>query len=257
MSTTAFLRSVRLRGEAVEDMNRYPFSIPAIRRLGEIDLSPRMTFFLGDNGMGKSTLIEAIAVALGLNAEGGTQNFRFATRHSESELWKSLRIVKGVRRPRTKFFFRAESFFNVASEIERLDEEPGGPPIIHSYGGRSLHEQSHGESFFSLVMERFGPEGLYILDEPESALSPIRQVAFLKRAHQLIREGSQFVIATHSPILLSFPGAWLYELSQEGIRRVEVEETETFRVTRSVLTRREQFFRELGILNRGLDPEDE
>lgn len=245
-SFDSFLRSVRLRREAVPDFGCYPFSIPVIRALDEMQLNPGVTFFLGENGTGKSTLLEAIAVALGFNAEGGTQNFRFATRSSESDLWKLLRIAKGTRRPRTGFFFRAESFFNVATEIERLDEEASfGPPLIDSYGGKSLHEQSHGESFFSLVLERFGPEGLYLLDEPESALSPARQVAFLRRVHDLLLQGSQFIIATHSPILLSFPDAWLYELSTAGIRRVPWEETEHVKVTRSVLLRRETFFRTL------------
>jgi predicted ATPase len=153
----------------VASFDQYPFCLPAVRTLQQIDLHPKVTYFVGENGSGKSTLLEAIAVSLGFNAEGGSKNFRFDTRRSHSVLNEYLRIVKGVKRPRTGFFLRAESFFNVASEIERLDEGPGGPPVINSYGGRSLHEQSHGESFLALMLERFSRQGLYVLDEPEAA----------------------------------------------------------------------------------------
>lgn len=242
----SFLRAVRLREDKIESLDRYPFSIPSIRSLGELELSPKVTAFLGENGSGKSTLLEAIAVAAGFNPEGGSMNFRFSTRSSESELWRALRLVRGIRKPRTGYFFRAESYFNVATEIENLDREPrGGPPVIRSYGGRSLHEQSHGESFLALIQHRFGPEGLYILDEPEAALSPARQLALLARIHDLERQGSQLLMATHSPILLAYPGALLYELSDSGIRRVEYEETEHYLITRDFLLHRERFFREL------------
>jgi predicted ATPase len=241
----SFLRSVRLRPETIESLDRYPFTIPAIRALDTLELGPKVTGFLGENGSGKSTLVEAIAVAAGFNSEGGSRNFAFATRSSESELWRHLRLVRGIRKPRTGYFFRAESFFNVATEIENLDREGGGPPIIDSYGGVSLHEQSHGESFLALIQNRFGPDGLYILDEPEAALSPGRQLALLARIHDLVQEGCQFLIATHSPILLAYPGALLYELSESGIQRVEYEDTEHFRLTRDFLVHRERFFREL------------
>ena len=148
-------------------------------------------------------MLEAIAIALGFNAEGGTRNFNFATRRSHSEFYKFLRLSRGYRRPRDGFFLRAEIFFNVATEIERLDDGPGGSPIIDSYGRHSLHEQSHGESFFALLMNRFGGNGLYILDEPEAALSPSRQMAMISRMHDLIQDRSQFIIATHSPIIMA------------------------------------------------------
>jgi len=242
----AFVRSVQLRDDKIARFDSYPFSIPSIRDLGTLEIDPKVTLFLGENGSGKSTLIEAIAVALGFNPEGGTKNFRFSTRRSESELWRYLRVVRGVRKPRTGYFFRAESFFNVATEIEHLDEEGGyGDRIIDAYGGESLHEQSHGEAFLALAQNRFGPNGLYILDEPEAALSPNRQLALLALIHDLVQEGCQFLIATHSPILLAYPDALLYELSEKGIRRVEYEETEHFRVTRDFLLNRERFFREL------------
>jgi predicted ATPase len=172
MNSNQFAIDVSLKRDKVPSFDRYPFCLDAIKDLNRISLHPKVTYIVGENGSGKSTLLEAIAVNMGFNAEGGTKNFRFGTRLSHSELHKYLRIAKGLKRPKDGFFLRAESFFNVATEIERLDEEPGGPPIIKSYGGRSLHEQSHGESFLALMTERFGGNGIYILDEPEAALSP-------------------------------------------------------------------------------------
>jgi predicted ATPase len=231
-----FLRSLVLDREAVDDSAAYPFSIPAIASLTELEFDPHVTFLAGPNASGKSTLIEAIAVACGLNPEGGGRNFNFQTRASHSSLGDVTRLIRGARRPKTDFFLRAESFFNLASQIEALDNEPaGGPPIIDSYGGRSLHEQSHGQSFLALLAQRFGPDGLYLLDEPESALSPQGQLAMLLRLHELVAERSQFVIATHSPILLSFPHARIYELSEQGIASVPYDVTETVTLYRSFL----------------------
>jgi predicted ATPase len=164
------------------------------------------------------------------------RNFRFSTRASHSELHQFLSLRRGPRRPRHGFFLRAESFFNLATEIERLDAEPAlAPPIIDAYGGRSLHEQSHGESFLTLLLERFGGDGLYLLDEPEAALSPSRQLAVLARLDQLVRLRSQFIIATHSPILLAYPDSLIYQLTEDGIKRVKYEDTEHFVVTRRFL----------------------
>lgn len=236
MTSTQYLRQVRLRRETVPSFDRFPFSLPAVRGLDVLDLHPAVTFLVGENGSGKSTLLEAIAVSLGFNPEGGTRNFRFGTRESHSELHRYLRLAKGVAKPRDGFFLRAESFFNVATEIERLDDEPSsGPPIIDSYGGKSLHEQSHGESFLTLMTHRFGGQGLYLLDEPEAALSPQRQLAVLSLLHDLVQDGSQFVIATHSPILMAYPDAFIYHLSLDGVERIEYEETEHYRVTRDFL----------------------
>jgi predicted ATPase len=233
------VRSVCLIKERVPDATRYPFSLPAVQSLRvDLQLHPKVTFLVGENGSGKSTLLEAIAVAAGFNAEGGSRNFRFATRSSESELHASIRLVRGARRPRDGFFLRAESYFNVATQIEDLG-------VLNSYGGRSLHEQSHGESFFALLQERFGGDGFYVLDEPEAALSPSRQLAFLARLHQLVLLGSQFVIATHSPILMAYPDARLLELSPNGIDEVSYEDTEHFKVTRAFLLRRESMLSEL------------
>jgi predicted ATPase len=239
-----FLREVVLLRERVEEWSRYPYCIPAIAKLESLPLHPQMTFFVGENGSGKSTLIEAIAIAAGFNAEGGSQNFRFATRPSESNLHEKLRIVRGVRRPRSGFFLRAESFFNVASEVDRLDQV--GPGLLESYGGRSLHERSHGESFLALVNERFGPNGLYILDEPEAALSPQRQLALLAAFDRLARQDrSQLLVATHSPILLAYPHARIYSLSEDGIADVEYEQTEHYALTRDFLLDRQRYLRRL------------
>jgi predicted ATPase len=244
MISSQYVSRISLQRDKVESFDRYPFCLPAVRALEQIDLHPKVTFFVGENGSGKSTLLEALAVSLGFNAEGGSKNFRFGTRQSHSELHEYLRVAKGIRRPSDGFFLRAESFFNVATEIERLDED-GGPGLIGAYGGRSLHEQSHGESFLALIAERFRGKGLYILDEPEAALSPQRQLVVLSRIHDLIGLDSQFVIATHSPILMAYPDAWIYQCGQDGISRVAYEETEHFQVTRDFLANPERMLRVL------------
>ncbi|WP_457279768.1 AAA family ATPase [Polaromonas sp. P5_D5] len=244
MISSQFASRVTLVRDKVESFAAYPFHLPAIRTLEYIDLHPKVTFFVGENGSGKSTLLEAIAVSLGFNAEGGTKNFRFGTRVSHSVLNEYIRVAKGFKRPKTGFFLRAESFFNVATEIENLDAEPSmGPPVITFYGSRSLHEQSHGESFLSLLNHRFGPEGMYILDEPEAALSPQRQLAVLSRMHDLVLERSQFLIATHSPILMAYPDAWIYACSESGLERIQYAETEHYRVTRDFLQNPERMLR--------------
>lgn len=246
MISTQYVSRVTLLREKVESFEKYPFCLPAVRSLEQIELHPDVTFFVGENGSGKSTLLEAVAVSMGFNAEGGTKNFRFGTRRSHSDLHEYLRIAKGIRPPRDGFFLRAESFFNVATEIENLDAAPSlGPPVINSYGGRSLHEQSHGESFLTLMNERFGGQGIYILDEPEAALSPQRQLAVLSRIHDLVLEKSQFIIATHSPILLAYPEAVIYLCDKEGIKQVAYEETEHFQVTRDFLANPERMLRVL------------
>lgn len=233
----AFIRSFQLLRDKIPEPLRYPFCLPVFQDLTELELHPRVTFFVGENGSGKSTILEAIAVARGFNPEGGTFNFTFSSRASHSELYRYIRLIKGSRRLRDGFFLRAESFFNLATAIEALDSEGMGPPVINSYGGRSLHEQSHGESFFAAMQNRFGGNGLYILDEPEAALSPGRQMALLSRLHQLVNLNSQFIIATHSPILLAYPDAVIYQLAAgaPGLQRVAYEETEHYMVTRQFL----------------------
>jgi predicted ATPase len=219
----------------------YPFSIPAIHQLDELVLDPHVTLFAGENGSGKSTLVEAIAVAAGFNAEGGSRHVNMSTRPSHSALHTYLRLVRGRHRPRTGYFLRAESFFNVATYVERL----GDPAIAAVYGGVPLHERSHGESFIALLKHRFGPKGLYVLDEPEAALSLRGNLALMRRMHDLIAEGSQFIISTHSPILLGYPGAKIYVLSENGIAEVPYEATEIVELTRAFLDGREQFLRHL------------
>jgi predicted ATPase len=215
--------------------------------LESLELHPKVTFFVGENGSGKSTLLEALAVALGFNPEGGSKNFCFGTRKSHSTLHEFLRVARGIKKPRDGFFLRAESFFNVATEIENLDNADYvmGPPVINYFGGKSLHEQSHGESFLTLMMNRFGSQGFYVLDEPEAALSPQRQLAVLSRLHDLVLDNSQFVIATHSPILMAYPDAWIYACTTDGIVRANYKDTEHYQVTRDFLSNPERTLRVL------------
>ena len=236
MEPLPYLREIALKRDLVESFDAYPFSISAIKKLDEITLDREITIFVGENGSGKSTLLEAIAVGMGFNAEGGTRNFNFGTRSTHSDLHKYLRLSKSFRKHKDGFFLRAESFYNVATNIDELDEAPSpAPPIKDSYGGISLHHQSHGESFLSLMIERFGGHGLYLLDEPEAALSPSRQLAVLSRMYQLIRQQSQFIIATHSPILMAYPGALIYQIGKHGLTPVKYKDTEHYEITKSFL----------------------
>jgi predicted ATPase len=235
---TQFAGRVTLLRDKVESFDRYPFALPVVRTLDFIDLHPKVTFIVGENGSGKSTLLEAVAIALGFNPEGGSANFNFATRESHSELHRYLRIAKGWRRHRNGYFLRAESWFNVATQVDELG-------VADGYGGRSLHEQSHGESFMALLKNRFKPDGLYLLDEPEAALSPARQIEALQRLHELVLQDSQFVIATHSPILMAYPDALILHCGPNGIQPIRYEDTEHFRITRDFLLHRD---RVLGIL---------
>ena len=235
MITNQYIREVQLKRDEVPSFKEYPFSLPAICHLHGLKLHPAVTFIVGENGSGKSTLLEAIAVAWGLNPEGGSRNFYFETRASDSMLKQFLSLVKGARRPADSYFFRAESYFNLATEIEKRDQEGIGARLIDYYGGRSLHEQSHGESFMALLLNRFVGEGLYILDEPEAALSPQRQLSVLTRIHDLVQHNSQFIIATHSPILMAYPNSTIYNLSAKGIEQVAYYRTEHYQVTRDFL----------------------
>lgn len=232
----------------------YPFDLPAVLHLGERSFRAPVTVFVGENGMGKSTLLEALAVAVRLNPEGGSRNLRFATKDTHSELHRLLRVTRGPRPPRDAYFLRAESFYNVATQIDKLDGHADhklteAPPILDSYGKRSLHEQSHGESFFTLFLRRFGGRGLYLLDEPEAALSPQRQLALLVRMHQLVQDGSQFVMATYSPILMGYPGADTWLFGENGISRTEAHATEHWQITKHFLNDPEGMLKEL------LDPD--
>lgn len=229
----SYLGEVRLDRERVPDFERYPFSLAAVRALHTLKLHPSVTFFVGENGSGKSTLLEAVALSLGFNPEGGSLNeLDFSTRASHSELHQF--IAPRPRQVEYGFFLRAESFFNVATEIERIDSQGWSRALpkraIDYFGGRSLHEQSHGESFLALFQHKLHGGMLVLLDEPEAALSPLRQMTMLTLLHQHVRSGAQFVIATHSPIVLAYPDAWIYQFGESGIERVAYEETEHYRV---------------------------
>lgn len=217
----------------------YLKKIPAVRQLEAMEYLPidsAVTILVGENGSGKSTLLEGIAVASGFNPEGGTRNFNFSTNDTHSGLWQHLTIARR-RIPKDGFFLRAESFYNA---ITYIDEVYRGEP--NPYGGKSLHERSHGESFLALVQNRFR-EGLYLLDEPEAALSPMRQMTLLAEMHRLVGQGAQFIMATHSPILMAYPGAVVYELSEDGIHPVDYTETEHYQITRSFIERPERMLR--------------
>jgi predicted ATPase len=222
----------------------YPFTLPVVRWLAESDgleLRAGVTFLIGENGAGKSTLVKAIAGAAGFNPEGGSRDFRFATRATESSLGDHLTLSRGIGKPRTGFFLRAESYYNVATEIERL-----GSDSIRHYGGRSPHERSHGESFVDLVTHRFGPHGLYILDEPEAALSVRGCLALVARMADLAQQDCQLIVATHSPILLSLPGATILELGEDGaIERVDFDAATPVRMTREFLAEPDRYLRHL------------
>ncbi|MBP1560658.1 MAG: AAA family ATPase [Oscillospiraceae bacterium] len=230
------------------DKNSYLNNVPAVRYLmkkGTIELNKNITFLVGENGTGKSTLIEAIAIAYGFNPEGGTKNFCFETARAHSDLWEHLTVVKN-RFAKDGFFLRAESFFNVATQIDELDSiSTGLPSLIDSYGGISLHEQSHGESFLALVQNRFGGNGVYILDEPEAALSPMRLMTLIAEISALVRRDSQFIIATHSPILMAMPNSEILEITEDGIKSVGYKETEHYRITRRFLENPEKMLKYL------------
>lgn len=216
----------------------YLNTIPAVRWLAEhevLEFHKPVTFLVGENGTGKSTLIEAIALASEFNPEGGTFNINFKTEDSYSELWQHIRLGR-IRRPKDGFFLRAESFYTVASYIDQHDRDPeSGERIIEYYGGVSLLNQSHGESFLTMVQKRLGGHGLYIFDEPEAALSPSRLMTLLVEIDRLVKNDSQFIISTHSPILTAYPGAEILELSSDGLRPVAYKQTENYQLTKRFL----------------------
>jgi len=227
-----YIRSLELIKPDKKAANHYPYNIDAIKQLKTLDLHPNVTFLVGENGSGKSTLLEAIVVAYGLNAEGGSKNFNFATSETHSILHNHIKLIKGVKKPKDSFFLRAESFYNVSTNIDEL----GGGDIgfLQSYGGKSLHNQSHGESFMSLVANRFRGNGFYILDEPEAALSPSRQMALLSIIHDLVKDDSQFIIATHSPIIMAYPDALIY-LVDEEYKQTDYKNTEHYNITKDFM----------------------
>jgi predicted ATPase len=219
------------------DPTTYPYSVPAVRHLTKLPFETPVTFFVGENGSGKSTLLEGIAAAFGLNPEGGTKYERFTTSATHSDLFRALILTKSRDAPTDAYFLRAESFYNVASHIDARDAD--------RYGGRHLHAQSHGESFLAVVFHRLRGNGLYLFDEPEAALSPARQLALIAVMHRLVQRNSQFIIATHSPILLGYPGATIYLFADEELKQIAYLDTEHYQVTKAFLDSPERMLHEL------------
>ncbi len=236
MVKSLFLRGILIDWEKI-DSNSYLREIPALRDLNDLSLNMPATFFVGENGSGKSTLLEAIAVASGFNPEGGTQNYHFSTCDTHSDLWKTLRLIRGVRRAKCGYFFRSESFYNVATqEIDYAD-------AAHPSAG--YHERSHGEGFLAMAQNYLRGDGLYFLDEPEAALSPQRQLTLLAEIQSCIKQGAQFIIATHSPILLGLPHAAILSFDGPRIRSCAYEETESYRVMKLFINQRDQLLSRL------------
>ena len=220
------------------DRESYLRDIPALNGIDRITFTHPVTFFVGENGSGKSTLLEAIAIAYGFNPEGGTRNYSFSTYDSHSELCSAIRLSKGIRHAGWGYFLRAESFYNVATKEEEYSRGPGGKP-------QHYHEKSHGESFLALAQNSFKANGLYLLDEPEAALSPQRQLTLLIEIDRCVRKGSQFIIVTHSPILLGLPGAEILSFDEGRIHPCSYEETDSYQVTSMFVNHRERILRRL------------
>lgn len=244
MMNNQFIREVRIDWNRI-DTYSYLRNIPALQFEEPLVFDHNVTFFVGENGSGKSTLLEGIAVAYGFNPEGGTKNYNFSTFDSHSELHDAVHLVRGVRKPKGSYFLRAESFYNVASKAE--DYRDGDDMRIYyaKYGGKSLHQQSHGESFLALIQGNFVEKGIYILDEPEAALSPQRQLTLLIEIDRLSGLGAQFIIASHSPILLGLPGARILSFDEGQIHPCEYFETDSYQVTEMFINNREYFLKKL------------
>lgn len=235
-----FLNRIRLLRDRVEDFEQYPFTVPAINSLEQVELSNPITFFVGENGSGKSTLLEAIADKCEFNTAGGGRNNSYEVHASESVLGDYIRL-SWMPKVTKGFFMRAESFYHFATHLEEVDDDG-----FQSYGGRSLHKQSHGESFLSLFLNRFNGRALYLLDEPEAALSPQRQLTFLRILKDLTtQENCQFIIATHSPILLGYPDAQILSFDGGTIEEIDYEMTDHYRITKYFLDHREKFLQEI------------
>jgi len=248
MLKSQYIISAELLKNEIKDFTQYPFCLPVIKWLEKIYFHPKVTFFVGENWSGKSTLIEAIATNYGFNPEWWSKNFNFKTESSHSELYEYLRIAKWYKKAQDGYFLRAESYYNLATNINQLDESSGWRKIIDSYGWKSLHTQSHGESFFALFMNRFGWKWLYILDEPEAALSPQKQFDLLVRMHELVNDDSQFIIATHSPIILLYPHSHILEIKNWSIESKIYEKTENYNLYQDFIIDPNQKLSDLGII---------
>ncbi len=239
MEIKPYLKSITLDRPEGKTARSFPFNIPAIANFKRMDFHPDVTFLVGENGSGKSTLLEAIASSMQIGGEGGTGNFVVEDRYGDAKLSDFVRGKKSFQKPRDRFFLRAESFFNIADYLEDLWRDPDACTskyqVFKRYGGKSLHEQSHGESFLALLTHGLGGKGFYLFDEPEAALSPSRQLSALVRIHDLVQDQSQFIIATHSPILMAYPNAKIFFFDNAGCRQIGFEETEHYKITRDFL----------------------
>ncbi|MCT4613134.1 MAG: AAA family ATPase [Clostridia bacterium] len=232
-----FVKKLRIDWENINS-DSYLHDIKSIRTNEGIDFNKKITFFVGENGSGKSTLLEAIAVNYGFNPEGGSINYNFETENTHSILSDNMILEKGYR-AEDGFFLRAESFYNLASYVDSVSLD------LSEYGDKSLHKQSHGESFLSLICNRFRGNGLYILDEPEAALSPQRQLTLISKIKELAREGSQFIIVTHSPIILGIDESEIYSFDNDEISKIDYEDTEAYKITKLFLHDRDRMIKYL------------
>lgn len=226
---------------AIEDRTEYPYNIPAIRNLDEFEFKSGVTFIVGENGSGKSTFVEAIAVCSGFNPEGGSVYLNYRTYDTHSSLFNDFKLTRNGYRNKDGYFLRAESFYNVASEIDRISD---GCQLAQNYGG-ALHERSHGESFLGVILNRLKGDGLYIFDEPESALSVASLFKLIVKMNELEKLNSQFIIATHSPILLAYPGAEIYEMTDQGLNLMKYEDTEQYILTKYFISNYTHIINEL------------
>lgn len=243
----AYLKKITFNWDDIDNREIYPFNIPAISNIDVLDVNQNVVFIIGENGTGKSTLLEAIAHKSGFGIGGGGRNNDLAI-SDDSKLLASIITLSWMPKISNGFFLRSETFFNFANYLDEMARDPyaGGQKVYDAYGGKSLNEQSHGEAFLSLFNNRFSKKSLFILDEPEAALSPLRQFAFLRIIHELENEGSaQFIIASHSPILMAYPGARIYSCEEDGLKQIEYEETEHYRLTKAFLENRGRFFKQL------------